>query len=56
MAWEGERGGFFFALVTAGRIRDRIFLIDSPPKKLAQIFFGYFKLVRFVIVDSSKVV
>ena len=35
MAWEGERGGFFFDLDTAGRIRDRIFF-DRFPKKKAQ--------------------
>ena len=43
---------FFFALVTAGRIRDRIFL-DRFPKKIVN-FFGYFKLVKFVIVTHRK--
>ena len=44
MAWEGERGGFF-ALVTAGRIRDRFFfLIDSPQKNGLMVILNWLNL------------
>ena len=45
MAREGERGGFFFAPVTAGSIRDRIFF---------DVWYGMVDVCDGYLADPQK--